>query len=149
MAPGNCRSHPGAAAQMLAGSRAGPGAVHSTVTDGRSELITCRIPARVTVGAGRTVAGRHSRRKVRTPSGGMLANGQAQQAGFVPAQGDGKWHRKDTAAGARVLAARVKRRGKSSPHSWQHGWLGKPQSEQGQIGGEGLSFPIKTPRVGC
>ena len=45
--------------------------------------------------------------------------------------------------------ARVKRRGKSSPRSWQQLWLGKPQREQGQIGSEGWPTPIKTLRVGC
>jgi len=37
--------------------------------------------------------------------------------------------------------ARVKRRGKSSPHTWQHVWHGKPRLEQGRIGGEGWFRP--------
>ena len=30
----------------------------------------------------------------------------------------------------------MKRWGKSPPRSWQHGWHGKPQLEQGQVSGE-------------
>ncbi len=37
--------------------------------------------------------------------------------------------------------ARVKRWGKSPPRSWQHERHGKPQPEQGQIGGEGRPVP--------
>ena len=64
---------------------------------------------------------------------------------------DGQCHRKQTAKCVSTTSClvRVKRWGKSPPHSWQHEWLGKPQLEQGQIGGEGQSFPTKTPRVGC
>jgi len=40
-------------------------------------------------------------RKVRTPAGRVLANGQAQQAHLQGcAQGDGQWHRKQTAQAA-------------------------------------------------
>ncbi len=45
---------------------------------------------------------------------------------------DGKCHRKQTAP----KGVRVKRWGKSPPRSWQHGWLGKPRLEQGQVSGE-------------
>ena len=63
------------------------------------------------------------------------------------ARRDGQCNRKDTAfAQAEV---RVKWWGKSPPHAWQHAWHGKPQLEQGQIGGEQQSSAIKTPRVGC
>jgi len=45
-------------------------------------------------------------RKVRTPEGGVLANGQAQQAGPPGrAQGDGQWHREQTADVAAKAAA--------------------------------------------
>ena len=60
---------------------------------------------------------------------------------------DGKCHRKQT-AGVKA-PVRVKRRGKSSPHLWQHEWLGKPQWEQGQINGERTSTSFKTPWVDC
>ncbi len=45
---------------------------------------------------------------------------------------DGKCHRKQTAS----KEVRVKRWGKSPPQAWQHGWLGKPRLEQGQVSGE-------------
>ena len=64
---------------------------------------------------------------------------------------DGKCHREHTADGLRPPQdqARVKRCGKSAPRTRQRVWQGKPQPEQGQIGGERQSSSTKTPRVGC
>jgi hypothetical protein len=58
-------------------------------------------------GAGRTVAGAAMPgRKVRTPAGRVLANGQAQQAHPEGcAQGDGQWNREQTADAAVSTAA--------------------------------------------
>ena len=61
-------------------------------------------------------------RKVRTPKGRTLGQTQAAKA-------DGKWHRKETAAGddsPETPAVRVKRWGKSPPASWRHGGSPNP-----------------------
>src|SRR5205823_13890862 len=60
-------------------------------------------------------------RKVRTPQGRTLAQGQAAKA-------DGKWNRKETASGRspELPAVRVKRWGKSPPASRRRGGLPNP-----------------------
>ena len=84
-------------------------------------------------------------RKVRTPMGRMLANGQAQQVDpRGSAQGDGKWHRKQTARAAQAARARVKWRGKSSPRHWRQWWQAKPHPEQHRIGTRRLVLVIRS-----
>ena len=83
-------------------------------------------------GAGRAIAAAAFRpgRKVRTPQGSVLVNGQRGRP-------QGKCHRKHTAelAGETPRVARVKRCGKSAPPSWRHGGQGKPHAEQDRIEG--------------
>ena len=114
--------------------------------------------SRIAPGAGRTVAGASCRqRKVRTPSGRVLVNGQAQQVERPKATESGTenrppmaWRhvRAPAAAGARrgTRQARVKRRGKSSPRSWRHERHAKPHPEQHRIGTRPGVKPERTAR---
>src|SRR5215203_5423699 len=82
--------------------------------------------------AGRVTAGgaaRRRSRKVRTPQGRTLAQCQAAKA-------DGKWNRKQTAAGLspETPAVRVKRWGKSPPATAATRRLAKPRPVQGEQG---------------
>src|SRR5687768_2738827 len=105
---------------------------------------------------GRTVAigvfGRPSR-KVRAPEGRPPGNSWAW--GFRTPR---RTVPQKTNRLRREPEVRVKRWGKSPPHAWQQAWLGKPRSEQGQIGGERWpTSPTERsavegaskPRVGC
>src|ERR1019366_6111789 len=103
--------------------------------------------SRVLFGRGVPSAGRSRRsswisasRKVRAPwTGCQVTPGHRYF-------GDGQCHRKQTALAEAWV--RVKRWGKSPPRSWRHGRHGKPQLEQGRIGGEKQSSSTETPRVG-
>src|SRR3954451_15589804 len=81
---------------------------------------------------------RKRERKVRSPQGGVPANGRGSRKGLrkVPQ----KIYRPATLVqGGRV---RVKWCGKSAPHREQSRWQGKPHAEQDQIGEEGRPVPL-------
>jgi hypothetical protein len=72
-------------------------------------------------------------RKVRTPTGSMLANGEARRR-------DGKCHREQTAWFVQV---RVKGCGKSAPLLRRRRRHGKPHAEHGQIGVQDMGSPSR------
>ncbi len=101
---------------------------------------------RIALGAGWTVAGDSSPEE--GPDSAGQGAGQRPGAASRKTQGDGKWNREQTADDAspvqvraqarfgrrRLHQARVKRWGKSPPHSWRHEWHAKPHPEQHRIG---------------
>ena len=75
-------------------------------------------------------------RKVRTPQGSVLANGQgvSLKAGFTDSATEN--------VPPRFAGVRVKRCGKSAPRRSRDRWQGKPHAEQDQIGEDGLARPV-------
>ena len=88
---------------------------------------------------GRPPAASRCRRKVRAPKGKVAGNARRPR-------GQGQCHRDQTAGLLATATARVKRRGKSSPHPGRPGWHGKPHLEEDRIGGS--RCPRPDPRVG-